>query len=113
MNAGAFKLRNLIVCALMILLAFKLNESKVVLIEEVLVTMTTEAPTQAAFGKLLTPDDVIRVVPGITKGNLAQMRYAGTGPKFLKPTPRTVLYRESDISAWLEGSERTSTAEAG
>lgn len=75
--------------------------------------MTTEAPTRSAFGKLLTADDVCALVPGMTKGNLAQMRYAGTGPKFLKPTPRTVIYREADIIAWLEGSERTSTAEAG
>lgn len=76
-------------------------------------TTTQEAPTRSAFGNLMTPEDVCALVPGVTKGNLAQMRYAGTGPKFLKPTPRTVLYEEAEILAWLRASERTSTAEAG
>lgn len=77
--------------------------------------MTTiqEAPTRSAFGNLMTPEDVCALIPGMTKANLAQLRYAGGGPKFLKPTPRTVLYRESDIIDWLNASERTSTAEAG
>lgn len=60
----------------------------------------------------LDPDQVCALVPGMTKSNLAQLRFTGKGPKFLKPTPRTVVYRESDVIAWLEGSERTSTAEA-
>lgn len=80
--------------------------------EAVLVT-TVEAPAHPMFSALLSPDQVCERVPGVTRGNLAQMRYQGTGPKFLKPTPRTVLYRESDILDWLNASERTSTAEAG
>lgn len=28
------------------------------------------------------------------RGQLAQLRYTGKGPKFLKPTKRTVLYRK-------------------
>lgn len=60
----------------------------------------------------LTPDQVCTLVPGMTKSNLAQLRFTGKGPKFLKPTPRTVVYRESDIIEWLEASERTSTAKA-
>lgn len=60
----------------------------------------------------LTPDQVCALVPGMTKSNLAQLRFTGKGPKFLKPTPRTVVYRESDVIEWLEASERTSTAEA-
>lgn len=58
----------------------------------------------------LTPGQVVDRVPGLTIGNLAQLRFKGTGPKFLKPTPRTVLYREKDVIEWLEASERTSTA---
>ena len=46
----------------------------------------------------------------ISESNLAQLRFRGLGPKFLKPTPRTVLYRQSELDAWLERSERTSTA---
>lgn len=62
--------------------------------------------------KYLTPDQVCGLIPGMTKSNLAQLRFTGKGPKFLKPTPRTVVYRESDCIAWLEASERTSTAKA-
>lgn len=45
------------------------------------------------------------------RGQLAQLRYKGKGPKFLKPTKRTVLYRKRDIDEWLNQSEHTSTAE--
>jgi hypothetical protein len=50
----------------------------------------------------------------MTVTNLAQLRFKGhgKGPKFLKPTPRTVVYRERDVIEWLEASERTSTAVA-
>ncbi|REJ06280.1 hypothetical protein DY023_06525 [Microbacterium bovistercoris] len=61
--------------------------------------------------KYLTAGQVCEIVPGMTLTNLAQLRFKGTGPKFLKPTPRTVVYRERDVIAWLEASERTSTAE--
>ncbi|WP_225733308.1 helix-turn-helix transcriptional regulator [Pseudoclavibacter sp. CFCC 14310] len=47
----------------------------------------------------------------LSVANLAQMRYLGKGPKYLKPTPRVVLYRRADLDAWLEGSERQGTAE--
>jgi hypothetical protein len=60
--------------------------------------------------KYLTPDQVCDLIPGMTKSNLAQLRFKGQGPKFLKPTPRTVVYRESDCIAWLEASERTITS---
>lgn len=60
----------------------------------------------------LTPDDVVSLVPGISRGLLSRLRFLGTGPKFLKPTPRTVLYRASDIFAWIEASEQSSTSES-
>lgn len=60
--------------------------------------------------KYLTAEQVCELIPGMTKSNLAQLRFKGGGPKFLKPTPRTVVYRERDVIDWLEGSERTSTA---
>lgn len=61
--------------------------------------------------KYLSPKQAADLIPGMTASNLAQLRFKGTGPKFLKPTPRTVVYRERDVIAWLEASERTSTAE--
>lgn len=45
------------------------------------------------------------------RGQLAQLRYTGKGPKFLNPTKRTVLYRKKDIDEWLNQSEQTSTTE--
>lgn len=58
----------------------------------------------------LTPQQVHERWPFLSVGNLAQQRFTGSGPVFLKPTPRTVIYRERDVVAWLEASERTSTA---
>src|SRR5690625_6420092 len=39
---------------------------------------------------------------GTTTGNLAQMRYRGTGPKFIKLGHRAIRYRWSDIEAWTK-----------
>jgi hypothetical protein len=39
---------------------------------------------------------------------LAQMRYRGTGPKFIKRGSR-VLYRWSDVSDYLDGKTRERT----
>lgn len=61
--------------------------------------------------KYLTPQQVHERWPFLTTSNLAQLRFTGKGPKFLKPTMRTVVYRERDIIEWLEASERMSTAE--
>ena len=72
-----------------------------------------DAPTRTVFGNLMTPAEVAQLIPGMTKANLAQLRYAGGGPKFLKPTPRTVVYRETDVLEWLNAAERTSTADLG
>ena len=60
----------------------------------------------------LTPEGVCeQVFPGMTVNHLAQLRFQGKGPRFLRPTPRKILYRLSDCIAWLEASERTSTTE--
>lgn len=59
----------------------------------------------------LTPAQACELVPGLTVPHLAQLRFTGKGPKFLKPTPRKVLYRRHDVIEWLEASERTTTAE--
>ena len=49
---------------------------------------------------------------GMSTGALAQLRYLGTGPRFYKPTPKTVLYKRSEVIAWVEASARDSTAAA-
>jgi predicted DNA-binding transcriptional regulator AlpA len=47
---------------------------------------------------------------GISPARLAQLRFMGTGPQFYKPTPRKVLYKRSEVLAWIEASAQTSTA---
>lgn len=66
----------------------------------------------------LTPKAVAERWPFLTVSSLAQLRFNGAaergeGPRFLKPTPRKVIYRASDIVEWLEASERFTTAEQG
>lgn len=48
------------------------------------------------------PRQVAQVL-GTTEDGLAQMRYRGTGPKFCK-VGRKVMYRWSDIRAYLEAN---------
>ncbi len=60
--------------------------------------------------KYLTPDQVAELAPGMTRGQLAQLRYLGRGPSYRKPTPKTVLYRESEVIVWIEASARTGTS---
>ena len=43
-----------------------------------------------------------------TTGTLATLAYEHRGPRFFKPRARKVLYRKSDLDAWIIGS----TAEA-
>ncbi|MDB5338702.1 MAG: hypothetical protein JWN70_4321 [Planctomycetaceae bacterium] len=59
----------------------------------------------------LTPDDLIRKIPGTTKGYWAQLRFTGKGPRFFKPSPKVVIYEEADVESWIEQSARTQTGE--
>lgn len=58
----------------------------------------------------LSPQQVCEIVPGMTKGALAQLRFTGKGPRYRKPTPKTVLYLESEVIDWIENSARFGTA---
>ncbi|PPF89274.1 hypothetical protein C5C03_04075 [Clavibacter michiganensis] len=46
-------------------------------------------------------------ITGLKPAFLAQLRYKGTGPEFYKPSRTTVLYRKSEVLAWVEASKRT------
>lgn len=46
---------------------------------------------------------------GLAVATLEKKRVYGTGPKFLK-LGRSVRYRESDLTAWLEMQLRNSTS---
>lgn len=49
----------------------------------------------------LSPEQVSEMLPGITVKNLERMRSNGRGPRYAKPSPKTVLYAEADIHAWV------------
>jgi predicted DNA-binding transcriptional regulator AlpA len=53
---------------------------------------------------------VVGEITGMSLAALAQMRTRGRGPQFYKPTERTVLYKRSEILAWLEASAQSRTA---
>lgn len=58
----------------------------------------------------ISDEQVCDLLPGITKGQLAQMRYRGdTGLKFYKPTAKTVLYSLEEVEEWIEKSGRYGT----
>jgi predicted DNA-binding transcriptional regulator AlpA len=52
---------------------------------------------------------VVSELTGLSTGALAQLRFHGTGPRYYKPTARTILYRRSEVIAWIEASARTQT----
>ena len=62
--------------------------------------------------RYLAPEDVCQLIPGMTRANLAQLRFRGAGPRFRKPTPKTVVYLESEVIEWVESTVRRGTGEA-
>lgn len=44
------------------------------------------------------------MVPGMTHAILEDRRKRKVDPRFYKPSLRTVVYRESDVLAWVLGS---------
>lgn len=59
----------------------------------------------------MDPSGAAELIPGMTVAKLAQMRFTGTGPRYYKPTPKTVVYSEVDLLEWLESTARQGTAE--
>lgn len=72
---------------------------------------TATAEPAGSATTYLTPDQVCEIVPGMTRNNLAQLRFKGTGPRYYKPTPRVVLYDLESIQEWVRSTMRTGTAE--
>ncbi|MGO3152364.1 MAG: helix-turn-helix transcriptional regulator [Galactobacter sp.] len=58
--------------------------------------------------KLFTPPQLAEHF-GVTVQKLAQDRYLGRGPKFIK-LGHSVRYRESDVLAWLDANTHEGTA---
>jgi predicted DNA-binding transcriptional regulator AlpA len=73
-------------------------------------TVQHPAASEAIRIRYLTPDQVCELIPGMTKSNLAAMRFRGEGPRYRKPTPKVVVYLESEVVDWLESTARQGTA---
>jgi predicted DNA-binding transcriptional regulator AlpA len=58
--------------------------------------------------EFIQPAEVTEIT-GLSIAALAQLRYQGRGPRFYKPTPRTVLYKRAEVIDWVEASAQTST----
>lgn len=73
----------------------------------------TAIKARAAAPKYLSPEQVCELVPGMTVGNLKDLRASGKGPAYFKPTGdrgHVTLYAEADVIAWVERA-RVSTRE--
>ena len=57
--------------------------------------------------RLVAPADLAEQF-AVTVGQLAQMRYLGTGPEYVKVGTR-VRYAPSDVQAWLDAQRRART----
>ncbi len=55
------------------------------------------------ISELATPTEVAEALR-TTPASLAQMRYRGDGPKFVRAGRRRVLYRWVDIEQWIADS---------
>ncbi len=64
----------------------------------------------AAREPLGLPEDVARHI-GVPAKTLAQWRYLGTGPTFIK-VGRNVRYRWSDVASWLAARSHSTTRSA-
>lgn len=52
----------------------------------------------------LSPDQVAAIAPGLTKDRLQYLRDNGRGPRYYKPTERTVVYERRDVDDWITRS---------
>lgn len=52
----------------------------------------------------LSPSEVCERVPGMTVTLLQRMRDAGKGPRYAKPSAKTVVYSRADIDAYVRST---------
>ena len=60
----------------------------------------------------IAPRDAVAAALDTTQAGLAQMRYRGTGPRYIKRGGR-IIYRWADVNAYLDSCVRTSTSDTG
>lgn len=63
--------------------------------------------------KYYTPSEVedLGLIPGVSRGTLSYMRYMGTGPRYVRISPRKIVYAQSAIEDFMREREQTSTRE--
>jgi hypothetical protein len=71
----------------------------------------TKSITELSQAEALTPDQVAFVFPALSVNYLQKLRLSGKGPTYSKPTDKRVIYRRTDIEAWLNASRVSSTSE--
>ncbi|MGB3286060.1 helix-turn-helix transcriptional regulator [Mycolicibacter algericus] len=59
-----------------------------------------------------TPKEVAAALH-MTEAALAQLRYRGTGPRFIRVGARKILYRWADVSSYLDRNTVQRTDEYG
>ncbi|MHA3723473.1 helix-turn-helix transcriptional regulator [Leucobacter sp. HY1910] len=73
--------------------------------------MSAENAEPLQLANYKSPQEIADRIPGMTVSNLAQLRFKGQGPKYMKPSPKVVIYDWADVVAWLESTKRDGTAE--
>ena len=63
--------------------------------------------TDQVMERLVAPEDLAELL-SVTTGQLAQMRYLGTGPEYVKVGTR-VRYSLADVRTWLDEQRRIRT----
>ncbi|MFC7942268.1 helix-turn-helix transcriptional regulator [Microbacterium oxydans] len=58
--------------------------------------------------ELMTPEQLAEYLQ-VSTGSLANDRYLGKGPRFVKLGAKLVRYRRADVTAWLEENQYTRT----
>jgi hypothetical protein len=68
--------------------------------------------TEANPGRLINEHEAAAFL-GYTTRALQNWRVRGGGPAFVRVSDRSIRYRYSDLSAWVEARLRVSTADQG
>lgn len=66
--------------------------------------LATRQKTPTTAEVYLSPQQVCDLVPGLSVRTLRELRASGRGPRFFKPTEKTVVYSEADVRAWVQST---------
>lgn len=61
----------------------------------------TDGPSGTDLTTWLSPAQVAEIVPGLTVTLLQRRHDAGRGPRYAKPSPKTVVYARSDLDTYV------------